>query len=184
MSGRLNELADAFADAGLPGHAEEIRALQIDLDTIQRPQRRKKKRDVLKRTEHEVFAELRTVLDTMKDEGQTWASKQLGRLLSILEFEAEMRDEAWMGKELLKNWDKNENNQWEPNEIHAYQTELDMLRNLAEADAFIPRWFFMAEDAVYGPWPLSRVTGKRDVPPYLVRYGTDTGWVRLSDLVD
>ena len=55
MSGRLTELAKAFHEAGLPGHGATLQALQVDLDTIQRPQRRKKQRNVLKKTEKEVL---------------------------------------------------------------------------------------------------------------------------------
>ena len=85
--------------------------------------------------------------------------------------------------ELLAAWDKNENGLWEPIELQAYKGEVERLKEIAETDATMPRWYFMAEDAVYGPGPLTRVTGKRKLPPWLVRYGRKTGWVRFSDVM-
>ncbi len=182
--GRLTDLADAFREAGLPDFAVRLASLQPALDRVQQPSKSASHdtRESLKATERQVLKQLKIIFEAAND-GPGWAPAQLGRLLGILEFEAEMRDAAWLGRELLASWDQNANGIWEPPEIQAYQLEVARLREVADRDAFMPRWYFMAEDNVYGPLPLTKATSERELPNWLVRFGKDSGWVRLGDII-
>lgn len=184
--GRLVEIAVRLEARELSVLAAEFRRLQEVLAPVQAPPspRGPTSHVRVKEIEREVFAELRSLWHDLDRHGLTELANQVERLIGVLEFEAGVRDEAWLQRELLVQWDRDDSGALEEPEVAAYRDQVASLRHLAERDAYIPVWYFMTEATVHGPAPLSQVTGQLIPPPWLVRHTDELGWVRVSDLFE
>jgi len=169
--------------AALPVERGRLEPLVALLRELERPERAGNGYTHRKERERRLFSELDASLFALKRAGHAPVAAQLQTLRGVFALEASLRDEAWLNRQLLEHWDLNANGAWEPSEIDAYHRQVERMMVLAEREAASPRWYFRGEDDVHGPWPLTRVSGQRELPPLLVRYGSQTGWVRVADLL-
>lgn len=115
--------------------------------------------------------------------GRRDQAERIGAMADRIEHEAEERDRVRHESELLTCWDKNQNGQWDPEEIEAYLKELARVRELARTQAARKEWYFSEQGEVYGAERLSELEWDAEQESHatlLVCFAGKTGWVSLA----
>jgi hypothetical protein len=81
----------------------------------------------------------------------------------------------------LLHWDQNQNGQWDPKEIQAYQDECHRSKELSQKQGHIRKWFISQNGLVFGPITFDKLP--EDDPDLLVKFAAQTKWVALVDCV-
>jgi hypothetical protein len=132
--------------------------------------------------EAHVLATLRKERQRLLEAGHVLQANAMEDVAQNIELEADRREEASAAASLLTHWDGNRNGVWDEDEVSAYEAEVAALRGLADAHAGEARWFATAEEQVFGPLPLTALSGAAVAGSLLVCFDGRTGWVRLMDL--
>ena len=98
--------------------------------------------------------------------------------------EADRRELIQRETRLLTHWDRNRNGVWDPDELEAYEQEVDKLRTLAITNGSRKQWFFELDGEVYGAARLTEFESDETTKLLLVCFDGRTGWVALDHVLN
>ena len=111
----------------------------------------------------------------LKSIGETKAAEEILDLCSEICAEADQRAIVC---DLLSVWDKNQNGQWDADEIEQYSNEVATVYQHLVDSAHNRQWYVMLSGFVFGP---TSIPEEFDEPKMMISFKGQTRWVRYND---